>query len=876
MDWSKELYVTARKRARWLTSLPALSPFQPLPIAPSPPAHGKCIVICCDGTANDPKQMEGEVAASTNVYRLYEALNSDSQFGTRQIVWYDPGVGTDTSAAAILWTWISNIFSKVLGILPDWTNEFVRRLLKSLESATGVWIEENIEQGYREIVRNYEPGDRIYIFGFSRGAYTARCIAGLIGRCGLLKAEHIRFSEDAMTLFRRRNRDQPPPVLAPEYIHDPKLVRVHVLGLWDTVASLGLPLWGWWFRIGAFWRNRNLDSNPAKLCDFVYHALSMDEQRAQFFPTVATPDPELSGQVIRQIWLRGAHADVGGGYGNRALANIGFEWMLQVAQHHGLKLRTDRDGIGFHPAHHVPVCKGADPFGKLHDEIKSRPGWIIFGSWPRWVPLPRPNWSDTFQEDSVARYGAPHVWVYQRAAHAAALWRRRQQERRAILVQAETELRAEAAALRNATALAISAPDPIRRATLLMNVANLSIEGTAEEKDARANDLDQQVQNAHLLIDDLLARDGFVFLSPGQRVRVTIDAARVWNRTGVVFESSAIYRIRYVEGLWRDAEDDLCGPSGQKPSRFDIVRRVFWRARRFRKGNWLELIGHVAHPRDWPVGEFGFLKLLKFLFWVAPYPLWRSLIRLGTYLPPDTPDGQVHIVNLAGNGLFYLFANDAWATYKNNSGAVTVEIERVIGMPPHADSHNVVITPRGDVCPWEDVDPPLRDMIEQRQNFLAGGVQTFWPEMTLTTAPMPPDIPDDLEAPQDPRPTIFSAAAVAFSDSTASAHGPAGGLEPAGLRAIDAEIKKQLHHLADLHRHHTMVGQAWNTVATSVNTAVALGDTIANFAATRMGRRSTGPSPAAKLPLQPQSRSAASPVRRTGHPWSEGWTQDEV
>src|SRR5881628_611709 len=106
MDWAKELYVAGCKRAAWLSARPSLGSFQPEPIAPSRPAHGKRIVICCDGTANDPNQKEGEVAAATNVYRLYQALNDDAQFGTRQIAWYDSGVGTDSSTAAIIWSWV--------------------------------------------------------------------------------------------------------------------------------------------------------------------------------------------------------------------------------------------------------------------------------------------------------------------------------------------------------------------------------------------------------------------------------------------------------------------------------------------------------------------------------------------------------------------------------------------------------------------------------------------------------------------------------------------------------------------------------------------------------------------------------------------------
>jgi len=807
-----------------------LNAFAPDRMPDPGPARGKAIIICCDGTANDPKQKEGEVSSKTNVCRLYEALEDDAQFGTRQIAWYDPGVGTETSGAAAVARWISRIFGKLLAFLPDWFEEFTRRLLKSLESGTGIWIEENIEQGYREIVRNFEPGDRIFIFGFSRGAYTARCIAGMIGRCGLLKAENIRFSKDAMTLFRRRNRDLPPPVLRPEYIHDPALVQVHVLGLWDTVASLGLPLWGWWFRIGAFWRNRNLDSSPSDVCRYVYHALSMDEQRSQFFPTVTTPDENpRRRQEIRQIWLRGAHADIGGGYGNRALGDIGLEWMLQIARYHGLSIRDDIEKIGLHPVNgaDLPVCEGADPLGKPHDEIKSRPGWIIFGSWPRWVPVPRPGWSDLFQRACTSRHGVPHDWVYHRAQRAAELWAQRRAERMQL-------------AQRKGGAIA----DP-------------------EQLEALKNE-------RH--IDALLGRDGLIFLAPGDSMRVKVSAASVWNRSGIVFEATGIYRVRYLGGEWRDAEGKLCGAAGQRASTFDWVRRLVWRSRRLAHADWMELIGHVAHPRDWPVQEFGLQKLLKFLFWANPAPLTRSLIRMGMHL--RSHNDAVHIVNLASNGLFYLFANDCWATYKNNSGAIEIEIKRLPLLPPKTENAVIfAITPRGEVVPWSDVTPSLQAAIAARNNALGKLAH----KQFVTWPPSIDPHGHPAVAIGGKPPGLLRAEALAFADSTGQPKQRTTHFDADGeIARLDQSIHELLEHPTGISA--GMLESLVKGVDALAATVVAPGQRAYAWCSRHVAAATSAHAArrAQRQPARPAPVKVMRSIRPAPRAWQKSWSREEI
>jgi uncharacterized protein (DUF2235 family) len=712
----------------------AFATWQPPKLQRPDPIAGKAIVICCDGTGNHPKQMEGDLPAATNVYLLFEALTSKSQFGTRQITWYDEGVGTGTSRASQKAGIVTRLLRAFVNWLPEGLTAYLDKFFKLFESATGAFIEENIEQGYREIVKNYEPGDSIYIFGFSRGAYTARCIAGVIGRCGLLKAENIRFVPEVMTLYRRRRSGALRPLVRQELIHDPDIVRVEVLGLWDTVASLGLPLWGWWFRVGELWRNQNLDTNPASICKHVYHAMSMDERRAQFFPTVTTPAlnfddthaPAPDGrnqQYVQQTWFRGAHADVGGGYGNRTLGDIGLEWMLQIADFHRLSVRTDLAYLSSGPAG-VAVCPKADPMGLMHDEMEGVKGWAIFGGWPRWAPVHRPYWRDRFQDACAKEYGAPHDLVYRRAEHAADLWHGRLKQ-------------------------------------LLKRSG-----GSTEVP----------------LVDALMARDGLIFLDVNDAVRVRVQANRIWNRGAVVFESAAVYRITYVEGEWRDQEKSTCRAAGEKPTGLDLVRRIFRRTKREFGADWLELFGHVAHPRRWPVAEFGLFKLFMVLFWRSPKPLSKSLIRLGRHM--TTPGKSVYVVNLSHGGVFYAFANDAWATYDNNSGAVTLEIQRVAEAEAGAPCY--VLTRRGEVVPAveqpeDDAEAAahnrhmaeLANLVKERSEVLAqNGAQRAWPGSGTparpgTAAPSPASAGGS-----NPKTVAFSGGARSAKPATAYAHLP--------------------------------------------------------------------------------------------------------
>lgn len=366
----------AVRRLRALTGGSFLSTTIP---AATVAGQGRRIVILLDGTSNRPDQSEGGQEAVTNIVKLYRGLISDET----QTTWYQAGVGSDTSTTATE-ARRTRVFLNLVGAhVGSQLAATGSRLIKLFESAFGSGISEEILHGYTEVVRQYRPGDRIYLLGFSRGAYTARCIAGVISRCGLLRAENIRYAPEMVRLYRTRQSQRAYVQVSPEFVYeDPP---IEFLGVFDTVASLGVPLWGWWFRLLPIWKNETLATDPVMACRHVYHALSMDERRSEFFPTLfhrpankrTEPGRADRLETLEQVWFRGAHADIGGGYSRHELSDITLRWMMDAMVKHGLT---------FNPSFNAGLTP--NPLGRLHDELVRNPWWIVLGSWPRWHPAP--------------------------------------------------------------------------------------------------------------------------------------------------------------------------------------------------------------------------------------------------------------------------------------------------------------------------------------------------------------------------------------------------------------------------------------------------------------------------------------------------------
>jgi uncharacterized protein (DUF2235 family) len=269
----------------------------------------KNIVICCDGTGNEFGN------DNSNVVKLYSTLHLEPGV---QTAYYHPGVGTMGAKSAL----------SVLG--KAWT--------RGIGLAFGYGLSENISDAYLFLMREFQPDDRIYIFGFSRGAYTARALAGMLHMFGLLTEGNQGLIPYALRLFKTAKKDR--FLLASQFkgiFSRREPCHPYFLGLWDTVSSVGWILDAWRLPY------------TAKFPDIpiVRHALSIDERRAFFRQNpIFPPDPRdvQEPQDLKQVWFAGVHSDVGGSYpeAESGLSKLALRWMLCEAGKAGLLLTSKR------------------------------------------------------------------------------------------------------------------------------------------------------------------------------------------------------------------------------------------------------------------------------------------------------------------------------------------------------------------------------------------------------------------------------------------------------------------------------------------------------------------------------------------------------
>ncbi|HXM82513.1 MAG TPA: DUF2235 domain-containing protein [Burkholderiales bacterium] len=287
----------------------------------------KRLVLCCDGTWNSADQERDGVPCPTNVVKIaYRIAKRDA--AALQVIYYDQGVGT------------GNFFDRLTG------------------GAFGDGVEANIYDVYRFLIGNYERGDEIYLFGFSRGAYTVRSIGGMIRKCGILARPHVKYYHAAIELYRNQQHpdDPEPSKFRQDYsVSGGEPIRIKLIGVWDTVGALGIPLRG--LRSLTHAKYQFHDTELSGIVQHAFHALAIDEHRAPFEPTVWVYKPK-PGQVVEQVWFCGAHSDVGGGYAETGLSDIALDWMIEKAR--GAGLAFDAEAIAAYPLR-------GDPLGKLHD-----------------------------------------------------------------------------------------------------------------------------------------------------------------------------------------------------------------------------------------------------------------------------------------------------------------------------------------------------------------------------------------------------------------------------------------------------------------------------------------------------------------------------
>jgi uncharacterized protein (DUF2235 family) len=286
----------------------------------------KRLVLCCDGTWNSADQERNHVPSPTNVVKI--ACRVAKRDGaTLQVIYYDQGVGA------------GNFFDRLTG-------------------AFGDGVEANIYDAYRFLIGNYAPGDEIYLFGFSRGAYTVRSIGGMIRKCGILERPYVKHYHAAIELYRNdQHPDQPGPSKFRQNhsIAGAEAIPIRMIGAWDTVGALGIPLRG--FRGLTHAKCQFHDTELSGIVQFACHALAIDEHRAPFEPTLWAYKPK-PGQQVEQVWFCGAHSDSGGGYAQSELSDIALDWMIGKARSAGLAF--DSEAMAAHPLH-------GNPLGKLHD-----------------------------------------------------------------------------------------------------------------------------------------------------------------------------------------------------------------------------------------------------------------------------------------------------------------------------------------------------------------------------------------------------------------------------------------------------------------------------------------------------------------------------
>jgi uncharacterized protein (DUF2235 family) len=278
----------------------------------------KRIITCSDGTWNRPGVADKGKLVRTNVQKIFEAISKyDAQKQVYQLKYYNEGIGAEGN----WWTRVMN-------------------------GATGKGIDENILSSYKFIMWNYEPGDEIYLFGFSRGAYTARSLAGLIRNCGILKNNDLSLIQEAYNIYRdRTDATVPKSEIAQKFKEQNsyEISNIKFIGVWDTVGSLGIPLNA--FQVINKRKYAFHDTTLSSIIDNAFHALSIDERRKNFQPTLWNQSKDVvkraTPQVLEQRWFPGVHSNIGGGYPDESLSDITLQWMIGKAKDTGLVFEND-------------------------------------------------------------------------------------------------------------------------------------------------------------------------------------------------------------------------------------------------------------------------------------------------------------------------------------------------------------------------------------------------------------------------------------------------------------------------------------------------------------------------------------------------------
>jgi uncharacterized protein (DUF2235 family) len=268
----------------------------------------KRIVLCADGTWNEPERKDETTGRPqpTNVLKVARAILPRSNAGIDQVVYYHEGVGSE-------------------GGLDKFTG-----------GAFGSGMSQNVRALYRFLVYNFEPGDQLYFFGFSRGAFTVRTLAGFMNKVGLLGKVDEYYTPEIYDLYQSRTSSD-----SAEWKHAFRNIKgtrpcppISFIGVWDTVGALGAPgLFGQLFNRDKY---KYHDIGLSPMIQNAYHALAIDERRKPFAPSLWTKPSGWSG-TLEQAWFAGVHSNVGGSYHPDGLANEALHWIVGKAEALGLE-----------------------------------------------------------------------------------------------------------------------------------------------------------------------------------------------------------------------------------------------------------------------------------------------------------------------------------------------------------------------------------------------------------------------------------------------------------------------------------------------------------------------------------------------------------
>ena len=363
------------------------------------PKGARNLVVLCDGTGNElggaltEQQQDIRISNVLKLFRITEKRKN-------QLVWYSPGVGT-------------------IG-RNDWLHRVRHKASSFIGLATGYGLDDNVLSAYRFLVENWRPGDRIFLMGFSRGAWTVRVLAGMLHLIGLVRPDQMNMCDNALGTYKRAAAEDKMPIARHfSRVIGARFPTIHFMGCWDTVASVIVP------RRDRFWIPSLEDLPYTKINPSVAtfrHALALDERRAMFVPSEwIQPQPyvpnrfrptETRAQDIEQRWYPGVHSDVGGGYAESesGLSKLALVWLLDESEKAGLKLN--------HPNYRHLVLgepkqggqhtyQKPDPAGKIHKSlikfwwlVEVLPKRVKTPMWPKpnpfgfYIPFAQPRWVD--------------------------------------------------------------------------------------------------------------------------------------------------------------------------------------------------------------------------------------------------------------------------------------------------------------------------------------------------------------------------------------------------------------------------------------------------------------------------------------------------